>query len=80
MNDDPMAMANRLSDYVDQLLAFRRQGNQSGIEGKLLMIKNVLNKLRQAYAVALFPPGIIERIRDDIKRADLPELSQTVDF
>lgn len=72
MSDDPVAMADRLSRYVDELIEFRRQKNTPKIEGRLLMINNVLDKLKQAYIVASFPPGIIERIRHDKERADLP--------
>jgi hypothetical protein len=71
MNDDPMAMADRLTRYVDELIEFRRQRNTARIASSVLMINNVLDKLKQAYTVALFPPGIVERIRRDKKRANL---------
>jgi hypothetical protein len=72
MNDDPLAMADRLTRYVDELIEFKRQNNMSKIADRTLMINNVLDKLKQAYIVASFPPGIVESIRRDIERADLP--------
>lgn len=80
MSDDPMAMADRLTRYVHELIEFRRQKNTPKIEGRILMIKNVLNKLKLAYTVASFPPGIVERIRYDKERADLPGLLENYEF
>jgi hypothetical protein len=79
-SDDPMAMADRLTRYVDELIEFRRQKNTARIEGRVLMINNVLDKLKQAYTVASFPPGIVERIRRDKERADLPAHLETYEF
>ncbi len=80
MNDDPMAMADRLTRYVDELIEFRRQKNTLKIAGRVLMINNVLDKLKQAYAVASFPPGIVERIQRDKERADLPAPLENYEF
>ena len=59
MNDDPMAMADRLTKYVDELIELRRQKNAPKIEVKILMINNVLDKLKKAYTVASLPDGIV---------------------
>lgn len=80
MNDDPIVMADRLTRYVDELIEFKRQNNTSKIADRVLMINNVLDKLKQAYTVASFPPGIVERIRRDIERADLPPTLEDYDF
>ena len=80
MNDDPMAMADRLTKYVDELIELRRQKNAPKIEVKILMINNVLDKLKKAYTVASFPDGIVERIRHDKERADLPPPANEYEF
>ena len=80
MNDDPMEMADRLMRYVDDLIRFRREKDTRRISGRILMIQNVLEKLRLSYEVALFPPGIIERIRREMERADLPASFEKYEF
>jgi hypothetical protein len=80
MNDDPMTMADRLTRYVDELIEFSRQKNTPKIAGRVLMINNVLDKLKQAYTVASFPSGIVERIRRDKERADLPAPLENYEF
>jgi len=59
---------------------FRRQKDTPKIASSVLMIKNVLYKLKQSYTVVSFPPGIVERIRRDKERADLPAAVEDYEF
>jgi hypothetical protein len=81
MDDEPNAIAARLTNYVDELVDARKRRDQSAIRGRTQLILNALGKLRAAYETAPFQPDLVERIRSDKTRAqlDLPETSEPYD-
>ena len=77
MGENPLIMAERLTEYVDELLDAKIQTKRGAIKGRTQMILTVLGKLRKAHQVSPLSSDLIQRIQDDKKRAalNLPETS-----
>ena len=77
MDDSPQAIAERLTRYVDDLLAAREERNALAVRGRTQMILRALERLRAAHAKSALPHDLVLRIQRDKARAevDLPGTS-----
>jgi hypothetical protein len=74
---NPQAIADRLSRYVDDLLAAREMRSAPAIRGRTQLILRALEKLRTVHAKSPLPNDLISRIQCEKARAevDLPNTS-----
>jgi hypothetical protein len=77
MDDSPQALAERLTQYVDDLLTARVKRNALAVRGRTQMILRALESLRAAYTKAGLSDEVVSRIQRDKARAevDLPSTS-----
>jgi len=71
MNDTPKAMAERLTEYVDDLIDARNVKNKRAVRGRKQMILTVLDKLRNAHKSTPLSQELIALIQRDKERAGI---------
>jgi len=71
MNDTPAEMAQRLTEYVNDLVDARSMKNKRAVRGRTQMILTVLDKLRNAHKATPLSKELISRIQKDKKRAKI---------
>ena len=71
MGDTPTEMAQRLTEYVDELIGARSRNKKGAIKGRTQMILTVLDKLRTAHRDTPLSQELITRIQKDKQRAAL---------
>ena len=76
MDDNPVKIADRLTEYVDELIDARSAHNRKAINGRTGMILTVLEKLRKAHKKTPLSEDLLIRIKQDNKRAaiNLPDI------
>src|ERR1700733_7203838 len=77
MDDSPQAIAERLTRYVDELLAAREARSALAVRGRTQLILRALEKLRAAHLESALPDELIRSIQREKARAevDLPSTS-----
>ena len=81
MDDSSPAIVERLTGYVDDLLACREKRDVAAIRGRTQMILRALEKLRVTHATSALPAELVRRIQHDKARAqlDLPATAAEYD-
>jgi hypothetical protein len=79
-DDSPLAIAKRLTKYVNELLAARQRRSADAIRGRTQLILIALEKLRVEYAKSPFDPDLVRQIQRDKERARLELPPTSADY
>ena len=74
MPENPKIMAERLTEYVEELLEAKKMDNKLAIKGRTQMILNLLDKLREAHKSSPLPKSL------NTKREKASQSSTTEDL
>lgn len=70
MDESPQGIVNRLTCYVDELLAARQTRSVLAVRGRTQLILRALEKLHAAHLKSALPDDLVARIKREKARAE----------